>query len=70
MRRRGAAKDTRRPADHRAMSRSVPNRAPVQLGDDPAALHREGVLRLQAGDAAGAVGALRAAPARSVDPGC
>jgi FkbM family methyltransferase len=50
------------------MAELVPPLAPVHQGDDPARLHREGVLRFQAGDVAGAVGAMRAALARSVDP--
>ena len=50
------------------MAELVPTHAPVHPGDDPAILHREGVLRFQSGDVAGAVGALRAALARSVDP--
>jgi FkbM family methyltransferase len=50
------------------MAELVPPDAPIHLGDDPAVLHREGIVRFQAGDVTGAIGALRAALARSVDP--
>jgi FkbM family methyltransferase len=50
------------------MAELVPTHAPVHHGDDPAVLHREGLRRFQAGDVAGAIEALRAALARSVDP--